>query len=126
MQSNTALHPHIPTPHSTPLTTATTVSGVSSNILRIFFSLFCDQRSENEDNRLHSHFTLTAPQSPSHPHPMPPSQPTHPTPKHPLNKIKIYGVKSEILIKYKRIKWTPSRKAWYFLPRRIRYLLLDL
>ena len=37
---------------------------------------------------------------------------THPpsTIHHP-NKIKISGIESEILIKYKRIKWTPSGKA---------------
>ena len=32
------------------------------------------------------------------------------------NKTKIFGVESEILIKYKRIKWTPSRKASLLLP----------
>ena len=32
-------------------------------------------------------------------------------PHPPLNKTKISGVKSEIRIKYKRIKWTPSGKA---------------
>ena len=44
-----------------------------------------------------------------HPHPHP-----HPHP-HQNEKI-IFGVKSEILIKYKRIKWTPSRKALHLLP----------
>ena len=39
----------------------------------------------------------------------------HPPP-HPQNKTKIFGVKSEILIKDKRIKWTPSRKASHLLP----------
>ena len=41
----------------------------------------------------------------------------HPRP-HPQNKTKIFGVesKSEILIKDKRIKWTPSRKASLLLP----------
>ena len=34
----------------------------------------------------------------------------------PLNKTKIFALKSEILIKYKRIKWTPSRKASLLLP----------
>ena len=42
-----------------------------------------------------------------HPHP-------HPHPHQ--NKKIIFGVKSEILIKYKRIKWTPSRKASHLLP----------
>ena len=28
----------------------------------------------------------------------------------------IFGIKSEILIKDKRIKWTPSRKASHLLP----------
>ena len=32
------------------------------------------------------------------------------------NKKKVFGYKSEILIKYKRIKWTPSRKASHLLP----------
>ena len=32
------------------------------------------------------------------------------------NKKKVFGVESEILIKYKRIKWTPSRKASLLLP----------
>ena len=35
---------------------------------------------------------------------------------HPPNKKKIFGVESEILIKYKRIKWTPIRKASHLLP----------
>ena len=39
----------------------------------------------------------------------------HPHP-HPQNKTKIFGIKSEILIKDKRIKWTPSRKASHLLP----------
>ena len=39
----------------------------------------------------------------------------HPHP-HPQNKTKIFGVKSEMLIKDKRIKWTPSRKASHLLP----------
>ena len=43
-----------------------------------------------------------------HPHP-------HPHP-HPQNKTKIFGFKSEILIKDKRIKWTASRKASHLLP----------
>ena len=42
-----------------------------------------------------------------HPHPHP-----HPHPQ----KKKVFGVKSEILIKYKRIKWTPNRKALHLLP----------
>ena len=29
-----------------------------------------------------------------------------------LNKTKISGIKSEILIKYKRIKWTPRREGF--------------
>ena len=33
-------------------------------------------------------------------------------------KYKVFGVESEILIKYKRIKWTPSRMASLFLPGR--------
>ena len=37
-----------------------------------------------------------------HPHP-------HPHPHQ--NKTKVFGVESEILIKYKRIKWTPRVKA---------------
>ena len=43
----------------------------------------------------------------------------HPRPhphQHPQNQTKIFGVKSEILIKDKRIKWTPSRKALHLLP----------
>ena len=32
------------------------------------------------------------------------------------NKTKIFGVESKILIKYKGIKWTPSRKALLLLP----------
>ena len=32
------------------------------------------------------------------------------------NKTKIFGYKSDILIKYKRIKWTPSHKALHLLP----------
>ena len=39
----------------------------------------------------------------------------HPHP-HPQNITKIFGIKSEILIKDKRIKWTPSRKASHLLP----------
>ena len=35
---------------------------------------------------------------------------------HPLNKTKISGVESEILIKYKRIKWNSSRRASHLLP----------
>ena len=35
---------------------------------------------------------------------------------HPQNKTKIFGIKSEILLKYKRIKCTPSRKASHLLP----------
>ena len=31
-------------------------------------------------------------------------------------KKKVFGVGSEMLIKYKRIKWTPSRKASHLLP----------
>ena len=42
---------------------------------------------------------------------------TPPTTNH-SNKKKVFGVGSEILIKYKRIKWTPSIKASHFLPRR--------
>ena len=45
-----------------------------------------------------------------HPHPHP-----HPH-QHQQNKKKDSGYKSEILIKYKRIKWTPSRKASHLLP----------
>ena len=41
----------------------------------------------------------------------PPPLTLHP----PLNKTKIFGYKSEILIKYKRIKWTPNRKALHLL-----------
>ena len=33
-------------------------------------------------------------------------------------KYKVFGVESEILIKYKRIKWTPSRMASLFLSER--------
>ena len=40
---------------------------------------------------------------------------TPPTP-HPQNKTKVFGVESKILIKYKRIKWTPSGKATLLLP----------
>ena len=39
-----------------------------------------------------------------------------PTAHRPLNKTKIFGYKNEILIKYKRIKWTPNRKALHLLP----------
>ena len=35
---------------------------------------------------------------------------------HPQNKKKVSAPKSEILIKYKRIKWTPSCKASLLLP----------
>ncbi len=35
---------------------------------------------------------------------------------HHQNKKKVSVIKSEILIKYKRIKWTPSRKASLLLP----------
>ena len=35
----------------------------------------------------------------------------HPHPHPPQNKTKVFGVESEILIKYKRIKWTPRVKA---------------
>ena len=45
-----------------------------------------------------------------HPHSHP-----HPHPHH-RNKTKIFGVKSEMLIKDKRIKWNPSRKALHLLP----------
>ena len=34
----------------------------------------------------------------------------------PPNKKIFFGYKSEILIKYKRIKWTPSRRASHLLP----------
>ena len=40
-----------------------------------------------------------------------------PTIHHPPNKKKVSALKSEILIKYKRIKWTPSCKASLLLPR---------
>ena len=41
----------------------------------------------------------------------------HPHPhQHPQNETKIFGVKSEILIKDKRIKWAPSCKASHLLP----------
>ena len=40
----------------------------------------------------------------------PPSTTHHP------NKKNVFGVESEILIKYKRIKWTPNRKALHLLP----------
>ena len=50
-----------------------------------------------------------------HPHPHPHPDP-HPHPHPHRNKTKIFGVKSEILIKDKRIKWTPSRKASHILP----------
>ena len=40
----------------------------------------------------------------------------HPTSVIRQNKTKVFGVKNEILIKYKRIKWTPSRKASHLLP----------
>ena len=36
---------------------------------------------------------------------------------HHANKIKIFGVDNEILIKYKRIKWAPSHKALHSLPQ---------
>ena len=39
----------------------------------------------------------------------------HPT-HHPRNKTKIFVVESEILIKYKRFKRTPNRKASLLLP----------
>ena len=35
----------------------------------------------------------------------------HPHPHPHQNKTKVFGVESEILIKYKRIKWTPRVKA---------------
>ena len=35
----------------------------------------------------------------------------HQHPHQHQNKTKVFGVESEILIKYKRIKWTPSVKA---------------
>ena len=41
-----------------------------------------------------------------------------PSANHLLYKYKVFGVESEILIKYKRIKWTPSRMASPFLPER--------
>ena len=47
---------------------------------------------------------------------------TPPTIHHPLptthhqNKKKVSALKIQILIKYKRIKWTPSRKASLLLP----------
>ena len=34
----------------------------------------------------------------------------------PTSKKKIFGVRSEILIKYKKLKWTPNRKASHLLP----------
>ena len=41
----------------------------------------------------------------------------HPPPTtHHQNKKKVSALKSEILIKYKRIKWTPSCKALLLLP----------
>ena len=51
--------------------------------------------------------TKKVPQSHPHPH-------LHPH----QNKKKVFGYKSEILIKYKRIKWTPSSKASQITPRR--------
>ena len=39
-----------------------------------------------------------------------------PSPSPTANKKKVSGYKSEILIKYKRIKWTPRRKASLLLP----------
>ena len=36
--------------------------------------------------------------------------------QHPENKTKMFGIKSEILIKDKRIKWNPNRKASHLLP----------
>ena len=39
-----------------------------------------------------------------------------PSTTHHPNTTKVFGVKSEILIKYKSIKWTPSRKASYLPP----------
>ena len=38
--------------------------------------------------------------------------PSAPTLHRPLNKAKMSGIKSDILIKYKRIKWTPSRNGF--------------
>ena len=35
---------------------------------------------------------------------------------HPPNKTKLSSIESEILIKYMRIKWTPSLKALHLLP----------
>ena len=43
---------------------------------------------------------------------LPPPPTAHPPP----NKKIIFGYKSEILIRYKRIKWNPSRKALLLLP----------
>ena len=40
-----------------------------------------------------------------------PHQHPHPHPHPHQNKTKVFGVESEILIKYKRIKWTPRVKA---------------
>ena len=40
-----------------------------------------------------------------------PKSGTPPTSHLPLNKTKVFGVESEILINYKRIKWTPRVKA---------------
>ena len=40
----------------------------------------------------------------------------HPPPTIHQNKKKVSALKSEILIKYKRIKWTPSCKATLLLP----------
>ena len=45
-----------------------------------------------------------------HPHPH-----QHPHPHH-RHKTKVFGVKSEILKKDKRIKWTPSPRASHLLP----------
>ena len=39
-----------------------------------------------------------------------------PTPTRHQIKKTVFGVESEILIKYKKIKWTPSRKASLLLP----------
>ena len=40
----------------------------------------------------------------------------HPSTTNHQNKKKVSALKSEILIKYKRIKWTPSCKATLLLP----------
>ena len=46
-----------------------------------------------------------------------PSTIHHPPPTiHLQNKKKVFALKSEILLKYKRIKWTPSCKAAQLLP----------